>query len=955
MFKFYTNILLVLFTFVFFSQASAADFIEITGRIVDKETQEPLAGVNIQIKGTISGTVTDIEGNFKLKTNQKPPFILVVNVVGYKSQEYDIKEGQSSLIITLENESLLSDEVVVTASRVEESVLKSPVSIEKLDIRAIKESAAPSFYDAIENMKGVQMTTASLTFKIPNTRGFNVPNNFRFMQLVDGVDNQAATLGVPLGNAIGPTELDIESVEITPGAASALYGMNAINGMSNLLTKSPFKYQGLSVFQKTGVNHVSDNDHNPAVLTETSIRYAKAFNDRFAFKINASYMQGVDWYASNPNLLDVNNFASNDNTNINPNFPNLSGPGGIAADPVNSYGNESGNKVNITDIAGKTYSVRRSGYFEKDLVDYKVQNKKVDASIHYRINEKVELSYGYRIGEMDGNFQRGNRIALRGTTVQNHKVELKGSNFLLRGYVAIENTGNSYNLKPLADNLELGFKSNSQWANDYTAKLNSDILNGISSVQAHQDARAAADNGREAYKAQYINEVKTTNNWDIAANVPGAPIHGGAALYQKSKFYHAEGQYDLSDKIKFVDLLIGGDYRVYAIQPDGNNFVDYSRPVADRNQPLANGSYGNDQYYTKFGFFGQATKRLFDDKLKLVASLRYDKNLEFKHKLNPRIAAVYTLAEKHNFRISYQNGFRFPSLFEALSFVNNGSVRRVGGLAKVDEGLGFYENSYLTASTVAFQTAVQGDRNNGYSQAQAAVKNAGLLQKANIGPIQPERINSFEAGYKSILFNNKLVVDLDGYFNFYDGFIGQLEVATPNSGKIGENQNTVFDALSNSSLTRYRVQTNAKDRVYNYGSALGLTYNFYKKYTLSGNLNYNAFDKKDSKDPLIPGFNTPKYFTNVSFGNREVVKNFGFNVTWRWQDRFLWQNLFGDGYVPAYYTVDAQVNYRMPKLHSTFKLGGSNIFNKRYIQYIGGPSIGALYYLSITVDGLLSK
>jgi iron complex outermembrane receptor protein len=85
------------------------------------------------------------------------------------------------------------------------------------------------------------------------------------MQLVDDVDMQAATLGVPLGNAIGPTELDIASIEITPGAASALYGMNAINGMANLLTKSPFLYQGLSVYQKTGFNHVDGIDHAPSV------------------------------------------------------------------------------------------------------------------------------------------------------------------------------------------------------------------------------------------------------------------------------------------------------------------------------------------------------------------------------------------------------------------------------------------------------------------------------------------------------------------------------------------------------------------------------------------------------------------------------------------------------------------------------------------------------------------
>ena len=115
----------------------------------------------------------------------------------------------------LTTQTYIANEVVVTASRGQEKLFRSPVSIEKLDLRALKETPAASFYDALGNVKGVQLTTSSLTFKVPNTRGFNIPNNFRFMQLVDGVDMQAATLGVPLGNAIGPTELDISSIEIT--------------------------------------------------------------------------------------------------------------------------------------------------------------------------------------------------------------------------------------------------------------------------------------------------------------------------------------------------------------------------------------------------------------------------------------------------------------------------------------------------------------------------------------------------------------------------------------------------------------------------------------------------------------------------------------------------------------------------------------------------------------------
>ena len=214
----------------------------LSGRIVG-ENHEGLSAVSISVKGSSKGTISDSTGRFSLVINQKFPFVVVVSSIGFTTQEIEIRNANSKLAIQLTSQTFLANTVVVTASRTSEKILKSPVSIEKLDIRALKETPAASFYDAIGNVKGVQLTTSSITFKVPNTRGFNIPNNFRFMQLVDGIDMQAATLGVPLGNAIGPTELDIQSIEITPGAASALYGMNAINGMSNLITK-PLHFSG---------------------------------------------------------------------------------------------------------------------------------------------------------------------------------------------------------------------------------------------------------------------------------------------------------------------------------------------------------------------------------------------------------------------------------------------------------------------------------------------------------------------------------------------------------------------------------------------------------------------------------------------------------------------------------------------------------------------------------------
>jgi len=980
---------LIVFVFAIISIASAqqeSSLIEITGRVASQETKEPLPNVSVNIKGTVAGTITNSNGQFRLRTKLKFPFKLTFSSIGFEPQEYEITGYDSKLDIELITQTVvLGKEVVVTASRVAESILKSPVAIEKLDIRAIRESPAPSFYDALENVKGVQMTTSSLTFKVPNTRGFNIPNNFRFMQLVDGVDMQAATLGVPLGNAIGPTELDIASVEITPGAASALYGMSAINGMANLLTKSPFQYQGLSFYQKTGVNHVGGTGREASLLTETSIRYAKAFNNKFAFKINASYMRGTDWLSDTRKDQNPNNLKS-----ANPKFPELNGDNNIVYDGWNKYGDDALAGSNTVSISGlningadnQTLTVGRTGYWEKDLVKPIVDNLKFDAAVHYRLSDHAELSYDYRVGKMDGVFQRGNKIQLDNVVVQNHKVELKGDDFLIRAYVSKENTGDSYNVKPTADNLDLASGgSASAWGKKYKDALNNYVatngaLTSANLAAATQYAREQADASRVVPGTQAFDDLKNTitkiNNWDIKSSaIPDAPATGGSALVQKSNMYHIEGQWDLSKKIKVVDLLVGADARVYEIIPDGNNFVDFSRPIEDRNKPVAfdgkvpdSNDFGNNVYYKKFGGFVQVTKTFFDEKLKLWASVRGDYNPEFTLKYTPRIAAVYTVNKNHNLRVTYQQGYRFPALFEALSYVNNGRVKRVGSLSYINEGLGYLDNSYTQASVVNFNAAVKAAGNSD----EAALANRDLLVVANLPKAGPEKINSFEAGYKSVLLNNKIILDIDAYMNKYEGFLGQVQVFVPKGENVGSDAAVLAmidrnrDATEATATTaaskgqdRYRVYTNAKNKYTNFGGSLGATYIFYKKFTVSGNLNYNKMKANKTNDIFVTAFNTPEWSTNLSFGNRELTKHIGFSVAYRWQKSFLWESPLVTGQIDAINTFDAQVTYRAPKLHSTFKLGGSNIFNNNYIQYAGGPTLGGLYYLAITVDGLLNK
>jgi iron complex outermembrane recepter protein len=938
----------------------------ITGKITD-EQGHPLDAVSVQILDSKFGASSDSTGSFKLVGNKAFPITIQFTAIGFAPKNFVVKSLNDKISVQLFSQSMIANEVVVTASRQSEKLLRSPVTIEKLDIRALKESPAPSFYDALGNLKGIQLTTSSLTFKVPNARGFNIPNNFRFMQMVDGVDMQAATLGVPLGNAIGPTELDIASVEVTPGAASALYGMNAINGMANLITKNPFLYQGLSVYQKIGVNHVDGKDYDPSVLTETAVRYAQAFNNKFAFKVNFSYLRGTDW--SSNSTTDQN---TNDKNTANPLYPELNGANNAAYDAWNKYGDENNNAVTISGVnyqgSSKTFLARRTGYWEKDLVNPKVDNLKADIALHYKINGATEISYGYRVGKMDGIFQRGNKVQLDNVAVQNHHLELKGRNYQVRSYVSVENTGDSYNLKPLSDNLDLTHLSNNAWRDKFKADLQQSLNAGVDLATAMNQARKTADAGRVEPGTPEFDQLKKTiigiNNWDHKnAGIADAPATGGAWLKQRSRMYHTDIQWDLSDKIKIFNLLVGGDLRIYEVIPDGNNFVDFSRPIAERNKPVAydgkvpdSADFGHNVYYKKYGFFAQATKTFFNDKLKVFASLRFDHNLEFTPKFNPRAALVYSPKEQHNFRFAVQNGFRFPALFEALSFVNNGNVRRVGGLSYINEGLGYLDNSYTLSSVNTFNAAVNKDITAGMSSSDAALKNRSLLSVTNLAATKPEKIVSFEAGYKGIFFNSRLFIDLDMYYNTYTGFLGQVEVAVPKDGNVNTDAGVIdMLAANRSKQTRYRVFTNAKNVYRNYGSALAVTYRFYKKFTVSGNLSYNNIKTNQNSDVFVTAFNTPKWSTNLSLGNREVINNLGFNIVWKWQTEFLWESTLANGKVPSFNTFDAQLTYRLPALKASVKVGAANLLNKRYIQYAAGPTIGGLYYTTVVVDGLFHK
>ncbi|MBK7099077.1 MAG: carboxypeptidase-like regulatory domain-containing protein [Sphingobacteriales bacterium] len=200
----------------------------IKGVVKNGETNDPIQSVSVQITGTDRGTSSKSNGEFELNVTQLPVRI-TFSSIGFEAQEITFSDGNSKTIL-LKPFTELGQEVVVSASRTAERMLNSAVTVERVSSAAIRNTPAVGYYDIISNIKGVNVVNSSLTFTSPTTRGFAGSGNTRFNQIVDGIDNQAPALNFAVGSVVGLSELDVESMELLPGASSALYGSGGMNG-----------------------------------------------------------------------------------------------------------------------------------------------------------------------------------------------------------------------------------------------------------------------------------------------------------------------------------------------------------------------------------------------------------------------------------------------------------------------------------------------------------------------------------------------------------------------------------------------------------------------------------------------------------------------------------------------------------------------------------------------------
>lgn len=954
-----------------------AQSIVVSGTVTDKLTKEPIPGVSVTIKGKTVGSSTDTKGQFSFSTTESLPFTIVVSYIGFTTVEREVT-SKTGLLFELESGAILGQEVVISASRTPERILESPVSIERISAAQLKELPAPSFYDALTNLKGVEMSTQSLTFRSVNTRGFNANGNVRFNQYIDGMDNQAPGLNFSVGNIVGLTDLDVDNVELLPGAASALYGAGGINGTLLMTSKNPYQYQGASFQYKAGINHVDDNATNQGIqeFKELSVRLAKSWNNKFGFKTSFGFLQAKDWAATDtrnfdrtsrqlkggdrsndPNYDGVNVYGDEISQNMinvaqSVNAANIAGinaattPAGTPVTPtsglipniqaqLNAIFGGLGVASNAAPSAAQQATalsllpaalrptvqaylpfyvglrvpglipnqfVSRTGYAENDLVDYDTKSLKTSSSLHYKFNNTVEAIAQANWGTGTSVYTGTDRYSLRNFSIGQYKLELKGQDFFLRGYTTQERSGDAYNATILGTFINEASKPSTTWFPQYIGNYIGARAAGQPDAAAQQFARSQADIGRL---------VPGTAGYETAKDAISKKTIGpanGARFNDKTNLFHYEGMYNFSNAFNnVVEFIVGASYRDYFLHSDGTIFDDANRNIS----------------INEYGAYAQLGKK-FGDKFKMTLAGRYDKSKNFEGRITPRVTAVYTVAPNNNIRASFQTGYRNPTTQDQYIdlAVGGGSTRLIGGLPESINKYNLNTNKGVLANSYrAFLASIA-----------AGAPNPALLQAYTFDAqgLRPESVKSFELGYKGLI-TKALLVDAYAYYNIYEDFIGGIELY----------QNATTTAV------KFSVPVNITGQVKSYGGAFGLDYQV-GKFNFNGNTSYNKLS--DTPVGFDNNFNTPEWRFNGGVGSREIVKNFGFNVQYRWQDTFLWSSTFSTGQVPSYSTFDAQVNLKIPSVKSIIKLGGSNILNKYYQTSFGNPSVGALYYMSYTFN-----
>ena len=939
----------------------------INGSVVDEETNQPLPGVNILVKGTYTGVSADFDGNFSISTDEEFPITLELSYLGFGTKTVEVTSADVALNISLAPGSDSLDEIVVAASRFAQRIFESPITVEKFSAKQIQQTPSADFFNGLENIKGIQLQQGGLFLNQVVTRGFATVYNEGFVTLVDMMNNMSPLFGFAMGNLIGLNELDVQSVEVIPGPASALYGADAYKGIMFLNSKNPFEHEGISAYYRTGVTEQEVAGQNS--FTDIGVRLATKLGEKWAIKASLNHKKGTEWMPADYSHQAI------PGGEVNPSYsksaPDYNG--------LNIYGERffpSSNTWGLVGLLNPAASalaiaapdyfdgVMSTGYQDRDLISNNAENSKGMFAVHFRPNEKTEISLTSLVGRGDSPLQGFGRYSMRNIQIEQHKLQIDSGRFNFRAYHTREQDGDSYQLSAaggllanssnsnIADLSSVGlgsFSGYSGWFVNYNltymgalaqasgltpdfpgilgfvqgvvaphimtggTDINQIFAAGGGTGAAHNAARQAANQGMiQPGTAAF----ETALNSFTSKNLPVVQADPGAGIFDDTKTYNYELNYDLSDLTGSVDFLVGGSMRKTELNSMGTIYSDQNGPIE----------------YTEIGGYVQGVTNILNDKVSLTGSVRLDKHEFFDANFTPRLAALINVNENQNFRLSFQTGFRNPTNQDQYIGLFAGDVTLLGSSP---DNISRYNGAVVLSNGSPFQFNGDYVFNNSYNEDGTA---------ASLKNVTAEKITSLDVGYR--FKKPGFTFDVSAYYSDYSDKIGSTDVYTPaiypGGGTLATYRDTGHFAI-------YQVDSNSDEDLKTYGLSAEMIKALSENFIFNVIYDYNKLDFTPSAGSNFEAaFNTPEH--NLKAGLLGNFNKLSFNLSSRYTSEYYYQASFVDGMIDARTVIDAQVSYQIPSLKAVVKVGGNNLGGKEYQSVLGGGRIGSLYYTSVSFD-----
>ena len=952
---------------------------QVSGTVTDADGQ-PLPGANIVLDGT-TGAVSDFDGNFSLSTEQQPPFSLTVSSVGFESAKVEVTSATGSLTIQLSEGSTQLDEIVVSASRMAERIFESPVTVEKFSLQEIENTPSADYFNGLANLKGVSLVEAGLVFNQVQIRGFSDIYNEGLVTLVDGMNNQMPVFGFAVGNLIGLNELDVQSIELVPGAASALYGADAYKGILFLNSKNPFDHQGISVKIKQGVTDQDTAGQND--FTEISARMATQLSDKLAIKASLSHKEGTDWSAQDYRH-SVNGVIFDDYPTNAPDYNAVNEEGEIAFSTALIFDQLVGVTGNpafsaLAPISPNYFgTILSTGFNDVDMFGSETSNTKANLAIHYRPNSKSEITIQSLLGTGTAPLSTGGtRYHLDDVEIQQHKVEYQSGGLTSRFYYTKEDAGETL----VAQLMSIALQQQSSYPSGATGIQQGW---GLTYLQTYLGAIGQVEYPPALYAAQYqanplfgvgalltgvatqIQTVAgtyaasggTTTNpatltfddflgystqpfhdaarlaadagmlkpgtsafdaaFDTASEISADKLGTGAKIIDVSKIYNYEIDYDFEDKLSIGQLIVGANLRQYSLDTKGTLYTDYNEPIE----------------YQEYGAYAQLKRDIFDDNITLTGSLRYDKQTVLEDgNITPRLGLLFNLSDNQNIRLSAQQGFRNPTNQDKFIGYSQGTYTILGSSKESIER--FNQTVPLRNGEVHTYTGPE-VLNNAFDILSG--------QAVDLDYVKAETVTMLELGYR---FNSPdFTLDISGYYsNYQDKIAGKFI----NSPVLTSSLPTVEAALAGGSFYGFQVDSNLDEEFNAYGVSLEAIKSFSNNLNVNLVYEYNQKDYDDNDEiTSFISWNTPDH--RLKAGVNYTKGYFSLSGNLRYNSEYYYESSFFSNTIDSNTVIDAKASFDLPSLNAVLEIGGNNIGGDNYVSLPGSGLIGSVYYTGLRID-----